>query len=171
MNTGLFQRLDHLARHLAPFALTVLLVLVSAVPNRVPGLGSIAPDLALMAVFYWTIYRPELFRPPAVFLVGVFQDVLLGTVPGTHAVVLLTAQALLAQQRRLFRGRSFAVVWWAFSMVALGAAVLNWLVTMALSRALIDPAPVAFAAAVAIAVYPFMTWLFARVQQGVLRQA
>lgn len=170
MSPGLLQRLDRLARRLSPFALSVLLVLVCAVPNRLPGLGAISPDLALMAVFYWTIYRPELLRPPAVFAIGLFQDILLGTVPGTHVVVLLVAQSVLAAQRRLFRGRSFAVIWWAFAMVALGAAGMIWLITMVLNRGLIDPAPVVFEALVATAVYPFMTRLFARVQQGVLRQ-
>ncbi len=43
-------QLDRAARRLFPFALSVLLVVLSVVPLPVPGYGLVVPSFALMAV-------------------------------------------------------------------------------------------------------------------------
>ena len=61
MITAAVQRLDRSARQLAPFVMSVLLVMFSALPVYLPGYGQVAVDVGLMTVFYWVIYRPDLF--------------------------------------------------------------------------------------------------------------
>ena len=53
-----WQRLDAVARSLFPFLITVLLVVISMVPVRMPTLAPIMPILSLVAVYYWAVYRP-----------------------------------------------------------------------------------------------------------------
>ena len=72
-------------------------------------------------------------------------------------------------QRRFFLGKSFAVVWWAFALIATGSAILFWVVTMAYHGTIIDPAPVVFRMLLTVAAYPLLTWLFARTQHAVVR--
>ncbi len=170
MPLGLLQRLDRYARNLTPLTLSIALVVLSAMPLRIPDFGPISPNVGLIAAYYWGIYRPDLFPAPAAFAVGLWQDVLVGTPLGMNALVLLAIHWFILGQRRFFQGKSFAVVWWAFAMVATAAAVLLWLIAMAYHGRLLEAAPAAFQGALTVALFPFLTWVFARAQHAVLRQ-
>ena len=171
MITSLLQRLDRLARHLVPFALCAVLVLFSSLPFHIPGYGQVAANFTLMAVFYWAVFRPRLMPLAAVFAIGVLQDIVVGTPLGTNALVLVLVHTLVTQQGRVFRGKSFFVLWWGFGMVALGAGALGWAVITALSLAAIDPTPGFFQFSLTAALFPFPAWLFARTDQAVMREA
>lgn len=135
MTETVWQRLDQGLRNLVPFALTLAMVLLSAVPWRVSGAGAITPWLALMAVHYWSIYRPDRLPYIAVFAVGLLQDAVSGTPLGLSAMVLVLIRALVFTQRRLFRGKPFVVVWAVFAAVAMLAAVGTWLLMQLLCLA------------------------------------
>lgn len=171
MPLGLLQRLDRLARDLTPLILSFVLVIFSATPLRIPDFGAIAPNVGLIAVYYWGIYRPDLFPAWAAFAVGLWQDVLVGAPLGMNALILLAIHWFILSQRRFFQGKSFAVVWWAFALVATAAAVLLWLIAMAYHGRLLDATPAVFQGAMTVALFPFLTWAFARAQHAVLRQA
>ena len=57
INTAM-QRLDRSVRLMGPFFVSIILVMLSALPVYVPGYGQIAVDVGLVTVFYWAIYRP-----------------------------------------------------------------------------------------------------------------
>jgi rod shape-determining protein MreD len=168
MEGGLLQRLDAAARNLVPLSLALIAVIVGAMPMYMPGYGAIAPNLALIAVVYWAIYRPDLFPAVIAFAVGLVQDAVMGTPLGMNALVLLCAHAVIVSQRRFFQGKSFAVVWWAFSMVAFGAAIFGWALVAAIFAALPSPAPALFGTLLTVALHPFFTWIFARTHHAVL---
>ncbi len=170
MTSLLLQRLDRFARNLIPLALSLLLVIVGSLPFQIPGYGMVAANLALMSVFYWSVYRPDLLPPWAAFLIGLLQDILVGTAPGLNALVLLLARAMVVSQGRVFRGKSFLVMWWGFAMVALGAQSLVWLLMAVLHLTLLDPLPAAFQGALTVALFPFLTWFLAHTQHAILQQ-
>ena len=171
MNTTLLQRLDRLARNLVPFALCAVLVVFSSLPFHIPGYGQVAANFTLMSVFYWAVFRPRLMPLAAVFAIGVLQDIVVGTPLGTNALVLVLVPTLVTRQGRVFRGKSFFVLWWGFGMVALGAGALGWAVITALSLAAINPMPGFFQFSLTAALFPFPAWLFARTDQAVMREA
>ncbi len=167
---GLWHRLDLLARNLWPFALTILLVIVTQVPLHVTAFSPIIPSLALIAVYYWTIHRPDLMPVWAVFLIGLFQD-LLGAGPmGIGILTLLAVQVMVVAQRRFFASASFFVIWLIFMLIAAGAHLLLWLLTTAYAGQVIEPSPVIFQYLVTIAIYPCLGWVFAQGQRAFLRQ-
>jgi rod shape-determining protein MreD len=160
-----WQRLDAVARSLFPFLITVLLVIISMVPVRVPTLAPIMPVLSLVAVYYWAVYRPELMPIWAVFLIGLLQDLLIGDAVGAGIITLLCVHALIGWQRRFFAQASFSMVWCIFMLVAAGAMILLWLLTsFAMSRS-VDPWPALFQYFMTVAIYPFFAWLMAQGQR------
>jgi rod shape-determining protein MreD len=164
----MLQRMDGTARNLFPLGLALVALLLGAVPLYLPGYGAIAPNVALMVVFYWAIYRPDLFPAVLAFAVGLVQDALMGTPIGLNALLLLCVHGVVGTQRRFFQGKTFAVVWSAFSIIAFGAAVVGWLLVMGLAGMLIAPWPGLFAMLLTVALYPLATWVLARVQGAVL---
>lgn len=153
-------RLDNFARSLAPGVITLLLILLSVMPTKIPGWSHIAPPLMLMSVYYWAIYRPDLLPAAAVFVLGLLEDVLTGAPIGVHAFTMLTAYGLVVSQRRFFHGKSFGVVWWGFMLVAAGVMTLEWLLMSALRGGPIDPQPALFALMLTAVVYPAAAALF-----------
>ena len=55
---------------LVPFLTTVLFAFFTVVPLNLPGFAVVMPSFALMAVFHWTVYRPDLLPLSAVFASG-----------------------------------------------------------------------------------------------------
>lgn len=169
MIAAAIQRLDRSARQLAPFFISVLLVLFSALPFHIPGYGQIAANFGLMTVFYWAIYRPDLFPGIAAFCLGLWQDILVGAPVGMNALLLLLANWAIGSQRTFFQGKSFAVIWWCFSLVALATALAAWVMVAALNTTMINPMPGIFQAMLTVGVFPFVAWFLARMQHALLR--
>lgn len=170
MNQTLSQRLDRIARNVVPALLGVLLVLLSATPLYVPGYAPVAANLVMMAAFYWAVHRPELLPPLTVFLLGLLQDMLIGMPPGMNALVLVLVRAIGVSQSRVFRDRSFLLLWWGFGLVASAAACVVWGLSLVYNLAYIDPLPVIFQAAMTTALFPFVAGLFTWTQHRLLAQ-
>jgi len=169
MITAAVQRIDRSARQLAPFLSSVILVMFSALPVYLPGYGQVVVDVGLMTVFYWAIYRPDLFPVIAAFVLGLWQDILVGSPIGLHALILLLANWAIVSQRTFFQGKSFAVIWWCFSLVALTSALVSWILVCALNTTLVSSMAVIFQAALTVGVFPFMAWFLARAQHAIVR--
>lgn len=170
MKLTVWQRLDLVGRQITPFLITLGLVILALLPLHIPDFAPVVPWLALIAVYYWSVHRPDLMPAAAVFAIGLFHDLAAGTALGVGILILLLVHVLVAAQRRFFISRSFLVVWVGFGFVALGAAILLWLFNAILAGAMIDPRPALFQFLTTVAVYPLLAWLFAQVQRGLLRE-
>lgn len=160
-----WQRLDLWARQLGPLLTAIFLIIVGTLPIRLPYLGAITPDFAIMVVFYWAVHRPASIPAPAVFLLGLVSDMLGGTPFGIGVFVLLVAFWVTRSQRRLFIGRPFWVVWWGFSMVSAGAVLVTWFIVCLLAVQIVDPTPALFSYLLGLGLYPAVSQLFTGTQR------
>lgn len=170
MIQSLSHRLDVTARNLVPAALGVFLAVLSAIPFYLPGYGPVAPNFVLMVVFFWAVHRPDILSPVRVFFIGLLLDILVGMPPGLNAAVLVLVWAFTSTQNKVFRGKSFLVLWWGFGLVALTASFAVWLLSCLYNLSLLDPLPGLFQAAVTFALFPFLAWLFVWTQHKLLPQ-
>ena len=171
MRIGLWYRFEIAVRGLTPFVLTLSLAMLTVVPLRIPDLAPVTPMLTVIAVYYWSIYRPDLLPMAAVFCVGLFQDALAGTPLGLTALVLIIVQYAVLSQRRFFHSKTFLVEWWGFMLVAPVAAFASWLLASLYFGTLVAPRPLGFQLLLSVALYPCLVWLFARIQHHLLRSA
>lgn len=170
MSVALWQKLDQMARNITPFGLTLALVIFSAVPLRIPGYAPIAPVMALMSIYHWAIYRPNLMPLSAIFILGLMQDLLVGTPLGLYILVFLTVYGLALSQRRFFAGKSFFIYWLGFAIIAFAAAVESWVLASAWNLALLDFKAVFFQYLLSLGIFPIIAWVFLRWQQSLLQQ-
>ncbi len=171
MTTAVWGYLDRGLRGLCPFVLTIGLVLISVLPISLPGTGPITPALTLMAVYYWSVYRPDLLPIAATFIVGVVQDTLSGAPLGMTSLVLLSVQGVVMAQYRFFSGRTFMIEWWGFLVIAPAAITATYLLATIYSGTLLPVRPFGFQLMLTVALYPCIAWLLARAQQFLLRPA
>ena len=170
MKSGILQPIDLIARSLTPFILTAFLIVISAIPTRIPEFAYIAPVLPLMAVYHWSIYRPDLLPAWTVFVLGILQDALVGTPFGVSSLVFLAVHLVVLSQQVFFTGKSFAVVWIGFSMVAGAAFIMTWLLVSIFFGQSTGLLGVLFQYLVTLGAFPILTWLLMIWQQKILPQ-
>jgi rod shape-determining protein MreD len=154
------------ARMAVPGLVTALSILIMALPFGFPTQA--LPQVALLGVIYWSCTRPDLMPPIAAFLIGLLQDLWLGTALGVNAALLALTAFLLRSQILVFVSRPFGFTW----AVATGFVVVYQFLSWSLA-ALADPPTrplVGFAlqALTSIALYPLAAQLHARLQRRVI---
>jgi rod shape-determining protein MreD len=144
----------------------LLCIFIASVPMGLPYLSDVTPFLSLMAVYYWSIYRPDLIPVVVVFLAGLLQDVLIGGPVGLLALVLVLVHGVGVSQRGVFLGKTFQVEWWGFGLVTVGAILFAWAVASIYFTTLIDSRAFVVQALLTVAIYPLVTRLFSLAARG-----
>jgi rod shape-determining protein MreD len=162
------QRIDNPFARLLPLATTLLATIITIQPAHIPGYAALTPAFTLMAVYHWTVYRPDLLPPLALFLVGMTQDLLAGVPPGATALVLLLARAVVLRQRRHFVNRPFPFVWAGFTALTGGAMLFFWTFYCLLDGVLVDFRGTVFRAVLTISLFPIASFLLGRTQRTLM---
>jgi len=170
MRPTFWQRLDAFARHQLPLVLTLMLLVLAMTPNHLPGFVRIGPMVTLVSVYYWTVHRPDLMGFGTVFALGVIEDLLAGTPLGVGPLTLLLTQGLVLSQHKFFHNKSFAVIWWAFALIAGGGALVQYFGVSIVHGQLLDPRAAFTSYLMSVALYPLLAWLFTRVQIAFLKE-
>jgi len=156
---------------LLPVATTVLASVIAVLPVHMPGYAALVPAFALMAVYHWTIYRPDLLPPISVFAIGLAQDLLTGALIGVGALMLLLARGGVLRYRRLFINRTFPFVWGGFTLLAGGVMFGLWVLHCVLQLNLFDLRTAMFRAVLTIAVFPVASFALGRTQRALIGPA
>lgn len=168
---SLWRRLDGAARRSFPTVMTMLVLLITAAPFRLPGQAELQNAVALSCVFFWSIYRPGSMPPPAVFLIGLLADLLDFAPPGVGVIVLLAVHGVAVRFRRELIRQGFLLVWLAFVAVAVALAGLQWALTSALTLRLFPLGSVVFQAGLTAGLYPMLAVLLTRAHRTIAEPA
>ena len=168
MRAALAQRGEWSIAKAIPTATVVVLLIATVLPVRVPDYAAVVPLLTLAGVYYWTIYRPELLPPTAIFLCGLVLDLLCGAPLGVSPLLLLLARALVLSQRRFFVNRLFPFVWGGFTLLAVAAIAFLWLLGSLLEGAMLDMRAAALQWVLTVASFPAISYLLMRTQRRLL---
>lgn len=165
---GPLHKLDVAGRSLAPAAVTIMLMLVNLVPSQMTGYERVAPSFVLMSVYYWTIHRPDLLPPLAVFLIGLLEDLLGGGPVGLHALILMMVQWTILTQRGFFLSSTFTMMWLGFAVVVAGSAFILWLAATVASLELVAIDALLVQGLLTLTLFPLMAWLLIHVHRAFL---
>ncbi len=155
-------------RNLVPVATTFAFVLIGQLPLPLPFLSDVAPAFALMSVYYWVVFRPDLMPYAAVFGLGIVQDAIAGAPLGLYALVYLLVQAMVLNQRRFIAGKPFWVFWSAFALMAPIAAFAAWLLASLARGTLLTPETALVALVMTIILFPAIAWLLVHAQRRLI---
>jgi rod shape-determining protein MreD len=137
-------------------------------PVKIPGYAALTPMFILMAAYHWTIYRPDLLPPLALFAIGLAEDLLAGSPIGVNALVLLLARSAVLGFRRHFVNRTFPFVWSGFTLLTVVVMLFLWALHCLIDLSLLDFRNTVIRATLTIAVFPLATFLLGRAQRALL---
>ena len=163
---GLVRRMDSAARAAFPAFFIVVLLVLAAAPVGAPGLVAAA---SLPGVFFWTVFRPAAMPAPAVFGLGLLQDLLSFAPLGVGVLSLLLVHALALRWRDWLVKRSFLAVWLVFCIFAGGVAALGWVLQAALGWQVPPTPPGLHQAGLAVGIYPALAWAMTRLHRAIGR--
>jgi rod shape-determining protein MreD len=165
------RQLDARLRALAPLAVALAAVLLDVLPFLGLGPWGITPFSTLCVVYFWSLYRPDLFGAAAAFSTGIVYDALAGLPLGLTALILLLVRQLVVVQQRFFLARSFPVVWCCFLLLAPAVEIARWLLVSLWWGRLFALAPVLLSLLLTIALYPLASLLLTRIHNTIPRLA
>lgn len=120
-------RLDRTARHALPLLSVIIVLTIEALPWPWEGVVALGSNLVLMAVYYWVLYRPDLFTPITVFLIGLMVDAIGGLPLGLSALGYLILFSALMKLRNLIANHPFFMLWAGFAATVLCFTFWQWL--------------------------------------------
>ena len=161
-------RVNNGAARLLPVATTLLAAVISVLPLQIPGYAALTPVFTLMAAYHWTIYRPDLLPPLALFGIGLTEDLLAGSPIGVNALLLLVTRIAVLDNRRYFINRNFAFVWTGFTLLAAVAMLGLWGLHCILDLSFLDFRNAVIRAALTIAMFPLASFMLGRAQRAVM---
>lgn len=145
-----------------PMLVVILAYMAMTVPIFAPL--PVMPNIALLLVLLWTLYRPQQMPDWTGFIAGLAGDIFLGTPIGANAMLMPLFMAGIAFTDKYVR-RSTWLEDWLFSVPVLLVYHLAIWKFCAFAANPIPFSPLAVQAAATIAIYPLAANLFARAQR------
>jgi len=141
-----------------PVFSALALVLLTQLQYRIAFLENSFPFLSLIAVYYWSIYKPRLMPVMAVFILGLLQDILSGGPLGLMSLLLLLTRLFVVQQGSRFLEKEFLFNWLVFIVVSVLFGLSLWAISSLYLRDLQNIWTVLSQGALTIAIYPIVAW-------------
>ncbi len=139
-----------------PFLSTLFFVLVDYVPFHIPLAHYLSPDLACCCVYFWVLYRLDLFGIFSVALLGMICDALSGAPFGMNIFVLTLVYLLTITYGRYVNTKPFIISWIGFALVLLAAFCMKWLLVLIYEHTLLSFWHVLISYIVTVLVYPML---------------
>lgn len=167
-NAPVVPHIDSVVSRLLPVATTAAAGVLSIQPVHIPAYSALPPAFMLMVVYHWSIYRPDLLPPSAIFLMGIVHDLLAGELLGVTALVLLLARAVVVRYRRWFPDRSFPFVWGGFTLLTAAAILVLWILHSLFEAEAVEFRSSVFRAVLTISLFPFASFMLGRTQRALM---
>ena len=142
-----------------PFVLSLLMVFCVYIPSYFGISRIIRPDVGMICVFYWVIYRPDLFNMFAVFFLGFASDTISVGPLGSNIIAYLTIYVIVFNISSFFINKPFWVLWYGFSFVLILAELVKWLVVSIFYAEFLPIGRIFFTILFSIAWYPVICFV------------
>ena len=157
------------AKKLIPLFVTLFWVLVLCVPTHLPLSHFFRPDLAMACLYFWVLYRSDLFSIFCVLILGVVSDSLSGTPFGLNLLVFIFAYMLTLTYGSYVNTKPFFISWIGFALVFLLVLFLKWLLLSIYYKTFLFVEYIVLTYVTTILIYPLMTRINIFVQNKYLR--
>lgn len=132
------QKLDYLSRMILPALTTVILLLLTMLPMGMSGIAYFLPDICLISIYYWSIFRPSTMPFWFLFLLGILRDALFGSLLGLSSLVFIFFRVIVLMQQRYLFKETFTAMWFSFAGATALGLLLLWMLASAYSGTLLS---------------------------------
>ena len=156
-------------KKLIPLCVTLFWVLALCVPTHLPLSHFFRPDLAMACLYFWVLYRSDLFSILCVLILGVVSDSLSGTPFGLNLLVFVVAYILTLTYGSYVNTKPFFISWIGFALVFLLVLFLKWILLSIYHKTFLLTEHIALTYVTTVLIYPLMARINIFVQNKYLR--
>jgi len=153
---------------LIPLTFCLLGALGDTLRLPAPVGAEISVPFLTIAVYFWTVYRPDLLSPLAVLPCALIADLLAGLPLGVTPASLLICMGLILTQRRFLSAEPFLMLWGGYVAMSVMFHTLLWLFMSLFSWHIFTTVPLMARAGLGIALFPAMAAVFLLVNRRLL---
>lgn len=154
-----------------PFLLGIMLACLTFARYGSPDFSLFIPSLTLPVVYYWTLRQPDVMPAWAAFLIGLWQDILIGGPLGLMALLLVLLRGAVETQRPVLLPQSGLFQWVGYALMSLGIVALGWVVAGLWSGRVFQVLPFLGHWGLGVLIYGVLGWLFGRIDQFLFERA
>gem|GEM_PF-216666 len=132
-------KFEYYARMALPGLGTLMFFLLSLAPIGLAGMGDFPPDIILISIYYWTIFRPAAIPFWLVFLLGILRDALFGIALGMSSLIFIFFRLLVLSQQRYLVKETFWAMWVGFGLIIVPVLFAQWALASAYEKELLRP--------------------------------
>ena len=154
------EKFENFPRFLFAHSIIFFLFVFSLINLSLPLTGQIRPFFILMAIFYWSMHRPNMIHPLLLFVYGIAFDLILNFPVGLHAILFLLVQWVIKTQRAFFMGQPYLVVWICFACTCFSVFAIEWIFFSVISSMLLNLTPVLSSFLLTVLMFPPVSLFF-----------
>lgn len=139
-----------------PLLASLSLMLLSYIPLGSKIGGNARPDISVICVYFWLIYRPDLFNLFSVFVLAAAADIFTATPFGLNLFALLLMYILVTNTVKYLNGKPFALLWLVFAVFLLLPLLGKWLAASIYYRQFLSVGMLTFAYLTTVTFYPIV---------------
>ena len=125
MKPTILQQIDLWIKTKYAFAMCLICLILNLLPTQT-NYFNIKPDLVLASIYFWAIYKPEDIGLGKAFILGLFVDLLEGSLLGVNTLLFLLTFIITSNLRRFVMGKAFIISFWGISLIGLGVFIVKW---------------------------------------------
>ncbi len=126
MNSSLQEDNLFSIKFIIPFLTILFLIIMMVLPYQFKIIDNSMPFLSLIGVYYWSVFKKDLLPISAIFVLGIIQDIILGSPLGLTSLLLIIAQQFIFFQGRNFLERGFLFNFFIFILMIISFGFLSW---------------------------------------------
>jgi rod shape-determining protein MreD len=123
------------------FISVFILIIITYSVFNIPNLMWSMPWLSTIPVFFWAIFARRQFSFTQVFILGLIEDIIVGTLLGFHAFALILMYRLALQQQKYLVGKPFKVIWFGYSLSLIILFIVVFVITTILKSGISPISP------------------------------
>ena len=151
---------EHIAlglQRFLPLLASILMLLVAHMPVGIALPGNIKIVVSIACVYFWLLYRPDLFNLWSACLLGLFEDAMSAAPLGTGLFSMLLCFVLVTNLARFFTAKPLVIIWYGFGALAFVVLFAKWLLVSIYYGQFLPLPSLVFSLLMTVAAYPILS--------------
>ncbi len=157
-------------KNIIPFLLSLFFVLFGFVAFRLPLSHYLRPDFGIICVYFWTLYRPDLYGIVSAAILGFTVDIISGGALGINMFILSFVCLITCIYTNFVQAKPFVISWISFAFICFVSLFIKWGILSLYNRQMLPANYIFMIYSGTILIYPLIARINIYVQNRYLSE-
>lgn len=114
-------------KKILPLLCSVFFLLLIYIPIHIPLSPLFRPDVSMICIYFWVLYRKDLFGILSTVVLGIIADILSSSPDGLNIFTFMLVFTLSSTFGSYVNTKPFIISWVGFAIITLVSLLVKWL--------------------------------------------